>query len=422
MEKLNFGSLCNLIYKWLRKMYIYAGFPLGGRQNQVIYLLYRSVETDDFIESYISGETKKSYASKIFNNCRSVPAEIVYAICDKEKENTILSYIKDVFLYKVFWDELISDLSEFVDGITVRNNLESHLTGKDAIDKQARFFLECMQYAVSVPNDFKAELKKQRKTMIKKYDEKTGDPFGLNKIDSNSKALCITIEGDFLIRAPFNVEEGILYFHHFESCLEFIIKEGLVILKVEALSDKIRVLADKQGFELQKIRKEQYADIVTFLKPYDEVFEKKLSWGMGITALAEQGFKEEKWIPYAYIDKGKIIAFCDYKHRVDRDIEIGIVLVDEPYRGIGLAESLLYLFRLKFFASDIFSGTHQNNYRMIEKFKNAGFKELIFLEGNEKVLKGTNMIRDRVNDKAPFSKYYTAEALWKNDKAKQSVK
>lgn len=414
MEKLNFGSFCNLVNKRLKKnVDIQCSFPLGGPQNKVIYLLYRCVETEEYIEGYLRGSNNGGYASSIFGNSRSVASGFCEDISKEENEERILKYIKNVFCRKVFWDKLICDLVELSEGLSELDIIREKLCGNNSYENQAYFFMKCLQYAASVPNDFKAELGRQRKAMIEKYDAKTGDPFGLNSIKSNSKALCLTVEGDFLIEEPYNIEDGILYFHHFESCIEFIMQEGLAILKVEVLKEKIRIVADKTGFIIKRINKPSYMDIINFLQPYDESFERKVAWGGGITSLAKGGFEEEKWIPYGYFDKEKLIAFCDYKHRVDKDIELGIMLIDEPYRKMGLGTSLLYLYRLKFFASDIFSGTHEGNSNMIETFKKAGFKELIFEEGNEKVIKGTNRILDRINKEKPYSEYFIAKALWK---------
>lgn len=250
--------------------------------------------------------------------------------------------------------------------------------------------------------------------MILKYSLKNGDPFGINNKEySKSTALNITLEGDDIKKPPYNRKNGVILFHHFESCLNFIMSNGFLILDIKVTITTIRIIVYKTNYILKRIQK--CSDAVKLLKPYVDEFKPKFSWkGLNIADMGEHGFNTGIWIAYGYYDADRLIAVCDYKIRLDQDIEVGIMCVDKDYRGEELAKSLLYFFRLKFFSSRLFSGTYNGNDNMIRAFIGTGFTPVIFHNvEDENVINGTNIIYDRVNKEKFYSVYYTANPLWK---------
>lgn len=93
------------------------------------------------------------------------------------------------------------------------------------------------------------------------------------------------------------------------------------------------------------------------------------------------GLHIRKWIGYAYYNEsGHMIAYLDYKIRMDGSIEIGTQLTESTYRGNGLATSLMYLFKIIFFGYRLFGGTSEENIGMRSVFEKTGFKENLFYD------------------------------------------
>lgn len=416
IDKFCFGQLCYIVKDNIHHLGVLDYKCIGKTQADVIYLMYYIGTGNENMYAQLDG----GYPSKIFNAQNPLPQEYIKDICTPEKEYDCLKRIK-----RIFSTDILEKKSLIKDLIYATHNIEQFYQSNDKdlsnanVDEQSYFFLKCLQLAVKSSNNYNSKkTKEDRKRMIAKYNLESGDPFGINKKSSESSAIVIRVMGDDIKESPYNEESGIKLFHHFESCLEFIIQEDFIILNIRVIAKTVEIIVCKSGYKLKKLKKEQYQDALKLLEPCMEDFKPKVSWkGMNIVQLAANGFNNYIWIPYGYYDGEKLIAICDYKIRLDRDIEIGIMCVDENYRGEDIAKSFLYFFRLKFFALRLFSGTYNGNNGMIKAFEGTGFKPLVFKKDADNVVKGTNIRYDRVEKDKYYSVYFIAEPLWKETKS-----
>lgn len=361
-----FGNLCRIVNNNSKSLLRLKEGRKNRTQDNIIYLLYGCVLDADRIETFVAiGGT---YASKIFNFQRKVALDVAIKILDPNNETHILEYITEYIYQSVNWVKLIQELVNYCSQVEKFTNEVDVGVINDDLDEQINFFLKCLRYVVNEDNDYLSKAKRKNKELIDKYDNEATTFLKTNECVLKGKSVWIQLEGDCLKMRPHNIEKGTLVFHHFEKVLQFILRHGLVLVRIKVNGYLIRVTVKSENYTFKQIPKQEYDNVISFIEPYVDKFEPKYSWkGRNIAQLVKAGFDKDVYLPYGYYDKeGNLIGFCDYK--IHRDvIELGTLLVREDTREQGIANSLLLFFRLMFFNSRIFTGTHEENIRMKKK-------------------------------------------------------
>lgn len=212
----------------------------------------------------------------------------------------------------------------------------------------------------------------------------------------NKNKMNTTYESTLQIRIhSLGLEANTLY-HNVDSCIDYIMKNGLVILKLETNPGYIHISAESSPtLRIKKICSEDYDIAINLIEKYSNEFRPKIKWkGRNISQLVHGGLEKSKWVPYGYYDNNVLIGYIDYKISTNGLIELGTLLIDEKYRDLGLGASLINLCRLKFFSTCLYSGTYEENTSMISTFKKTGFHEY-------NIDAGTNKRRERINPDDP---------------------
>ena len=222
------------------------------------------------------------------------------------------------------------------------------------------------------------------------------------------------------IRYYLQTSEEKKLFYYAEDCLEEILKGSYIITKIEGGRFQLSIHAHKPGknLTLRALEEADYENGFQFVRDHASEFREQISWnGETIHDMAKGGLTSGKWKAYGYFDEeGKLAAYADYKLRADGKMEIGIVVTDEAYRGMGLAAGLIWLLRLKNADRRACSGTYEENEIMRKAFEKTGFEPRIFTDS--KTGKETIYVRDRFDPKFPGDRekltnsvYYKAEKL-----------
>ena len=181
---------------------------------------------------------------------------------------------------------------------------------------------------------------------------------------------------------------------------ERIRRQSLIIKSVNYSTGVIQVNYDrfpKSGYTLRRLKAKD-ADIArNFIREHETEFHAKRGWnGRLLSDMASNGLLIEKWVAYGYFDPAEnIIAYLDAKLRVDGGVELGIALTDNQYRGMQLASSLIYFFKLLFPYSRLFGGTYEENRSMRRTFNATGFIQILYY--NRQTGNTTSMIRERID-------------------------
>lgn len=236
----------------------------------------------------------------------------------------------------------------------------------------------------------------------------TDDPHGRKNSLSQSTAISISLR-----KNKENKNLGFDDFHHFEECVEDILKNNLIITSIDCTDGNVTVEAEvMKYYELRRIRKEEFGKVYNFINQAEWEFRRKVAWkNRRLCEMARIGLKNGIWLGYGYFDRdGELAAYIDNKIRLDGDIEIGIVLTKEKYRKQGLATGLLYLMRLKYPGNRIYAGTFEENIAMINTFEKVGFVPNEFYDEATGIK--TNKIKERVNPKHPTEKEYLTNSVY----------
>ena len=111
--------------------------------------------------------------------------------------------------------------------------------------------------------------------------------------------------------------------------------------------------------------------------------------------MIENGLNSHKWTAYGYYNEsGRLIAYLDYKFRLDTYIELGAALTNPGHRKKGLVASLIFFLQLKYTHFDFYAGTYEENISMRSVLTGCGFKNNNFYD---KYGHKTNKIRERIN-------------------------
>lgn len=105
-------------------------------------------------------------------------------------------------------------------------------------------------------------------------------------------------------------------------------------------------------------------------------FLEKHSWTKSLSDMAYDGLIQGKWFGVGcFGENEEIMSYFDYKVHKDGNIEIGICLTVEEYRGRGLAKLLLNFLIACYPNQEIIIGTSEENLGMIACIEKVGFKE-----------------------------------------------
>ena len=274
------------------------------------------------------------------------------------------------------------------------------------------FLAKCVQFCLLMPNT-PGEIAKPE-WFNKGAFAGERDPYRLVSNDIGSTAISVSL---FDIR---EFQEPKKY-HCFDKLIQQIINQCLIIKDIDCSSGVIRVISDrfpKNGYILRRLEKPDAEIAQQFIRCHEEEFRQKRSWnGTPLSTMAYEGLDHEIWTAYGYFSPdGKIISYLDAKLRIDGGVELGIALTDPQFRGMQLATSLIYFFRLLYAHWRLFGGTYEENRSMRRTFDTTGFTGIKYYDPQTD--KTTNKIAERIDLMHPEDKskdtnsvYYFAESL-----------
>lgn len=414
---LNFPDLYDAIETNLSQSIVLTGadgneVPMK-KSNAVIIGLIFGIAGTFYIDKVLRADpdAKKNLSSEAsaFMTRRPLPPDVVNAYHDVRNREHIYSYVTNkIILQMTDTEKLNKQLKNLI------NNTPT-FPQKEILQKEedmGKLLAECLKVATS----HKVRVIGEKKYIDEEIEELSKnidvEKRIRNGIINSTHAVSIILEGEGLKNWPFNLLNGNCEFHDFDSLLEYIMENSLLILRVCYLQDVLRVFVMPSEYRLRKITEKDYVDVIAFLGTHQKEFRAKRKWPKyNIACLASNGLKERKWIPYGYYINNELIGYIDYKYTIKRGVELGIELIDEAHRSQALATSLLYFVRLKFPTLCTYSGTYEENERMRSTFQNAGY----VIDVN----KGKNgIVKDRVDGMYPEdeslytnSVYYMAKPI-----------
>ena len=399
-KRLNFPDLYDVIDKNLRDPIILTDSrgnkaPVKHTNPAVISLIFgiaRTDNTDRLLEGNPDVTKNLSSEASAFMSRRSLPPDVVEAYHDVRNSEYVYSYVSnEIFSQITDVEQLEKELKNLI-------NNTPKFPQKEAMQKQedvAKLLAECLKVATSHRFRVIDEKKRINEKMINEQEKILGKGKGKCNVLRSTHAISIIVEGDGLQYPPFNLLNGSCEFHDFESMLEYIVENNLLILKVYSLRETVRIFVMPSKYRLKKISEKEYVDAIAFLGTYQHSFKAKKSWPKySIACLASEGLKERKWTPYGYYMNNELIGYIDYKYTVKNGVELGIELIDREHRSQALATSLLYFVRLKFPTLCTYSGTYEENAEMRSTFEAAGYI-IDTAKGKD------GIIKDRVNKECP---------------------
>ena len=425
IKKLNFGGMC-VILKELSggrmRSADGSGKTINVSQPHIVEALYLSV--------YSPNERKKgiqvisnSEASKLFN-CESEIDENVQNKAAKASNAEIEECIKTSVLANyntVRKQQLLQKLQELVnlldlyeDEYKLKDFLSLRFDEKDkkSIKQFYHFVTVCIKWCLITTNKIDGSRRLEIKALKRIPNNLLSyDPHNIAMSYSESSAITIIIR-----EKNINNSVPITKFHSFEKCLEFIMKEKILIDSIDCSVGTLEILIVRMPEEyqhtLKRLEREDYKKAYEFIDNYLADFRKKVGWkDRKLSDMVYEGLLEEKWTAYAYFDnKNELVSYLDYKHRIDGDIELGTQLTEYTNRNMHLARGLVNFFRLKFFANRFFAGTFWENEGMKKVLTNTNFKENYF--HNPETGIETNRIRERINPDFPQDKEKMTDSVY----------
>ena len=384
------------------------------RTNAVIIALIFGVARTDNADKILDGDLDSiknlSSEASAFMTKRPLPQDIVDAYHDVRNREYVYNYVtNEIYSQMTNVEQLDRQLKNLI------NNTPS-FPQKEEMQKEqniAKLLTECIKISTS----HKVRVINEKKLISEEIEKEKEEIPNLkesqkNNIISSTHAITIVLEGESLKYPPFNLSYKNCEFHDFDSLLDYIMKNNLLILKVYSLHGVIKVFVMPSKYHLKQISETEYVDAIAFLGTYQDSFRAKKKWPKySIACLASNGLKEKKWIPYGYYIDNELVGYIDFKYTIGNGVELGIELIDEEHRSLALATSLLYFVRLKFPTLYTYSGTYEENMGMRSTFESADY----IID----VKKGDNgIIRDRVNKEHPEDEslytnsiYYIAKPL-----------
>lgn len=274
------------------------------------------------------------------------------------------------------------------------------------------FLAKCVQFCLLMPN---TPDETEKLDWFDKGSTAGGrGPYRLVSNDIGSTAISVSL---FDIRKFQEPEE----YHCFDKLIQQITNQCLIIKNIDCSYGVIRVISDrfpKNGYMLRRLEKTDAGMVQQFIRCHEEEFRQKRSWGgVPLSSMAYEGLWNEIWTAYGYFSPdGKLISYIDAKLRIDGYVELGIALTDPQFRGMQLATSLIYFFRLLYAHWRLFGGTYEENRSMRRTFDTAGFTGIMYYDTQTDKI--TNKIAERINPMHPEDRskdtnsvYYFAESL-----------
>lgn len=428
VNELNFGSMCKVFQKCAGKRNLCFPIQLNlknnGNANQtnIVKLFYGSIIPKEtwYSKCIVNDKT----ASVLFNNKENVIREVQESLSsDLYQESHMITYVE-----KYIMESISINRNEFLDWlkngvfyeIKMKGNSNKDLNKAYSCnlnneDEVSIFVAAVIRYCLTKANKFEKCQENMNKRSLKTipYDLLSYDPHGT--VHSKSGALMLKLRND--------KAEIVKTFFSSEKCLDFIIDNRFKIKSISTSLDGVEILVEplsgKKELIIRCIQPTDYSLVKAFIQEYESEFRPKLSWkGRMLSDMAFHGLSIGKWVAYGCFDvEGRLIAYMDYKMRLDGDIEIGIQLTDVQYRKQGFTYSLINILRMKFPNARFFIGTYEENIPMRNVLTKIGFKENLFYDPEQHIV--TNLINERINPLYPDNKemlsnsaYYYIDSLF----------
>lgn len=416
MYPLNLGSFCQALDIALpdRVWKLSAGSTAKGDEDKspnhrdivtAVLLLPYNDEALDKLDQAIS-EVSDRDASKYFNNQGRVKKQIrAYArsvgldVIQNNLEARILRNVSRQRQQLLLEDvkALVRKLPQDEDRTGLRDYLGlSHSGTENYSPLYSRFMAKCAQFCLFMPNT-PGERANWGWPNQAPDAGRRGDPYRLVSDDFGSSAITVRFQD---VRGFQNPKD----YHCFDSLTERIRRQSLIIKSVNYSTGVIQVNYDRfpeSGYTLRRLKAKDADTARNFIREHETEFHAKRGWnGRLLSDMASNGLLIEKWTAYGYFDPAEnIIAYLDAKLRVDGGVELGIALTDNQYRGMQLASSLIYFFKLLFPYSKLFGGTYEENRSMRRTFNATGFIQILYY--NRQTGNTTSMIRERIDPEHP---------------------
>lgn len=125
---------------------------------------------------------------------------------------------------------------------------------------------------------------------------------------------------------------------------------------------------------IRRVRRNEFVQVREAIR--DNYFLAKRSWPKPLCEMAYDGLVQGKWIGYGcFGDHGDLMSYLDYKESVSGEIEVGICLTQDQFKGRGLMKLMLKFLASRYPDREITIGTYEKNAGMICCIKSAGFEE-----------------------------------------------
>lgn len=125
---------------------------------------------------------------------------------------------------------------------------------------------------------------------------------------------------------------------------------------------------------IRMVQEDEFRDVQKAIQ--ESYFLAKHSWKKPLCDMAYDGLISGKWIGFGcFGENGVLMSYLDYKEHSNGEIEIGICLTREAYKGQGLAKLMLKFLMARYPDREITIGTYERNGGMICCIVNTGFEE-----------------------------------------------
>lgn len=426
---LNLGALCQILQKALPND-VWKPFPektkhRPSNQRDIVTMILLLPYDDNALESLsekdydISDRDASNYIHnrrRVNKRIRAHASEMGLDLIQKNIETRILQdmshHHQQLLLENV--KSLVRELAQDEDHTGLRDYLGLAHSGREMYSSlYSRFMAKCVQFCLFMPNT-KGERANWGWFNRAPTASRKGDPYRLVSNDPGSAAIRVWLQD---MRGFQKTKE----FHFFDQLTRQIQPKSLIIKNIACGAGGIKVTCDYfpiSGYKLKQLKAADAEMVREFIRAHEKEFHAKRNWqGRLLSDMAYNGLRTGKWTAYGYFDpEGKIISYLDAKLRLDGGVELGIALTDNQYRGMQLASSLIYFFKLLFAHSRLFGGTYEENKFMRKTFDATGFTGIPYFD--PQTGKMTSMIRERIDPDASEdetkdtnSVYYFSESL-----------
>lgn len=255
----------------------------------------------------------------------------------------------------------------------------------------------CMRISLGLSNKNSSETLIETVEYLEHKPKDKYDPHNVSAL-SCSTALKIRLESENDFDNPKTIES-----YSMSYILDYIRDNGCIITDCKPINEgsskilKIKVNRFKEDFSLRFCDSDQDIDLcIQLVNDYYREFHPKVTWknnDYSISKMAEKGlkgiinqdgeFEGKQWRALGYFEEQGLVAFVDSKNRVDGNLELGIALTRNGYRGQYLVSSLIWYHILDNYASPVFTGTYETNKPMKDILERCGFHDHYLVDGNK---------------------------------------